>query len=87
MKFNVILGNPPYQQGTKSIYNDFIDTAISMQPDFISMIVKNNWLVSDTLKTTRDNLINTGLTNIINYSEVGDVFKNIGAAVTFIQCD
>lgn len=82
MKFNVILGNPPYQQGTKSIYNDFIDTAISMQPDFISMIVKNNWLVSDTLKTTRDNLINTGLTNIINYSEVGDVFKNIGAAVT-----
>lgn len=46
------------------------------------MIVKNNWLVSDTLKATRNNMINMGLTNIINYSEAGEIFNNIGAAVT-----
>lgn len=82
MKFNVIIGNPPYQQKTKSIYNEFIDSAIGLKPDAITMIVKNNWLVSDTLKSTRNNMINMGLTNIINYSEAGEIFNNIGAAVT-----
>ena len=81
MRFDVIIGNPPYQQDTKSIYNEFINSAISLNADNIVMIVKNNWLVSDTLKMTRDNMINTGLTEIINYSETGETFNKVGAAV------
>ena len=82
MKFNVVIGNPPYQGSKKSIYNDFIDTAIDLRAEYISMIVKNNWLVSETLQETRANMIKTGLTEIINYPETGEIFNNIGVAVS-----
>ena len=82
LKFDAIIGNPPYQSKTKAIYNEFIDTAISLEPKSIAMIVKNNWLVSDTLKSTRKNMIKNGLTDVINYPIVGDVFNSASTAVS-----
>ncbi|MEP4925431.1 MAG: Eco57I restriction-modification methylase domain-containing protein [Balneola sp.] len=50
MKFNAIVGNPPYmemdggaQASAKPIYNEFVDIARKIEPDYISMIMPTRW--------------------------------------------
>ena len=50
MKFNAIVGNPPYQvtaeSGNRSlpIYNHFIQISKDINPEFISLIVPSRWM-------------------------------------------
>ena len=56
IKFNAIIGNPPYQIGTEGetdrrnsfyaipIYQDFIELAINLKPAYISMITPSRWM-------------------------------------------
>ena len=87
MKFDVVIGNPPYQEKSQSIYQKFIDLAIRNSKQHVVMIVKNNWMVSDTLKDTRDNMIKNGLVKVIDYPRVGEVFKNVRVAVNIFHVD
>lgn len=51
MKFDAIIGNPPYQVNIGELkdnygiplYNQFVDVAREMQPNFISMIMPSRW--------------------------------------------
>jgi hypothetical protein len=50
MKFNAVVGNPPYmemdggaQASAKPIYNEFVDIAKKIEPDYISMIMPTRW--------------------------------------------
>jgi site-specific DNA-methyltransferase (adenine-specific) len=84
MKFDIIIGNPPYQSKTQSIYNFFIDSAIKLKPYIICMITKNNWLSSDTLKDVRNNMIDFGIEKVINYSKMSEIF-DVGVAVSIFK--
>jgi site-specific DNA-methyltransferase (adenine-specific) len=93
MKFNVVIGNPPYQESTgggnnggKVLYDKFIDSAMSLA-DTTCMIVKNNWMNSDSLKELRDSMLNNGLNTVINYSLLGDVFPTMGIAASIIKIE
>lgn len=86
MRFNVVVGNPPYQStgGTSSIYQNFIDLAIKLKADHISMITRDNWLTAMEFEKTRKNLLDAGnVDKVYHYPIVGEVFNDIGVAVTY----
>ena len=49
MKFDAIVGNPPYQEILKdnkmsrNIYHEFVKTSIAIKPNFISLIMPSKW--------------------------------------------
>ena len=86
MQFDVVIGNPPYQNGSSSIYPYFIDGALDVAPK-VCMITRNNYLKSDLWKGTRDRMIDAGITELYNYPLVGDVFKGVGVAVAIFNID
>lgn len=79
MKFDVIVGNPPYQQkegGANAntalpIYNRFVDIAKELNPDCISMIIPTRWYAGGRgLDKFRDQMLND-----IHISELHDFLK------------
>lgn len=50
MKFDVIVGNPPYQTGDgrtseSPIYQHFIERALDLKPKYVAMIVPSRWFM------------------------------------------
>lgn len=67
MKFNVIVGNPPYQQKEGGanintalpIYNQFVDLAKKHNPEYISLIIPTRWYAGGRgLDNFRDEMLN-----------------------------
>jgi superfamily II DNA or RNA helicase len=61
MKFNAIVGNPPYQVMDKGngasdaaapIYNKFVESAEKLNPDYASMIMPSKWMVGGRTELT-----------------------------------
>lgn len=58
MKFDAVIGNPPYQENvgneggnsskSKAIYNLFLDGALNLKPDYISLIMPSRWMTKST---------------------------------------
>jgi len=67
MKFNAIVGNPPYQisdsgnaasDAAMPIYHKFVEQAIKVKPSFISMIMPSKWMVGGRgLQNFRSNMM------------------------------
>lgn len=43
IKFDVIIGNPPYQFGRRQIYADFYRLAVELNPEILCMIFPTGW--------------------------------------------
>ena len=92
MRFDVVIGNPPYQTGTggggivessEPVYNKFIIQAIDIGASYISMIVPSRWCSVDksALTILRDKLIESKhLSKIFNFENSKEVFENVKIA-------
>ncbi|MBU4087009.1 MAG: Eco57I restriction-modification methylase domain-containing protein [Nanoarchaeota archaeon] len=86
MKFDVIMGNPPYQlesggygaQATP-IYQKFIETAIALNPKYISMIIPSRWFDGGMgLKGFRQKMLqDKRLKNLVIHPDAGDCFPGV----------
>jgi hypothetical protein len=86
MKFDVIIGNPPYQLDTggsgrqaKPIYNKFIEQAKKLNPTYLTMITPSRWFAGGMgLASFRKEMLNDRrISHIVDHTNAKDCFDGI----------
>ena len=95
MKFDVIIGNPPYQLATgggteekksatqaRPVYNTFIEQARKLNPRYISMIIPARWYAGGMgLNQFRTDMLNDKhITKLVDYINSKDCFQGVDIA-------
>jgi site-specific DNA-methyltransferase (adenine-specific) len=85
MKFDVIIGNPPYQLGSDGgtrdvpIYNKFIDQAKKLNPKYLCMIIPSRWMASGLgLSEFRKSMLeDKRIRKLVDYPVANEVFAGV----------
>lgn len=92
MKFDVIIGNPPYQEETggggrikdaRPLYNEFVEKALMLGPRYLTMIIPSRWMCGGkpVLDSFRTNMLsNKHLVSIYDFEKSKDVFGDLDIA-------
>lgn len=94
MKFDVVIGNPPYQEANrqncrqaKPLYDKFINMGIDITDRLLVFVTNNTFLTNDSKKELRDNMIQAGLNTMYNYPVSGELFKGVGVSACIFNID
>jgi site-specific DNA-methyltransferase (adenine-specific) len=85
MKFDVVVGNPPYQMDadggnrTIPIYDSFIEEAKKLNPRFIAMIIPSRWMAGGLgLNDFRDQMLgDSRIRKIVDFAKMEAVFPGV----------
>ncbi|GMV88775.1 MAG: hypothetical protein AMXMBFR81_17060 [Chthonomonas sp.] len=85
VKFDVIVGNPPYQLGAKGgtrdipIYNRFVEQAKKLEPRFLTMVIPSRWMASGLgLSEFRETMLNDDRIRVlVDYPDANEVFPGV----------
>ena len=86
MKFDVVIGNPPYQMkdgagGTSDslIFHLFVEQAMRLEPRYLSMVIPSRWLAGGRgLDDFRKEMLNSAkLSHLIDFPSSKEVFPSV----------
>lgn len=86
MKFDVIIGNPPYQYddggagaSASPLYHKFVEQAIAMKPRYVSFIIPARWYTGgkglDNFRKTM--LADNRMQELHDYADASECFKDV----------